>query len=1513
MHLVKFYKTCYSLLGLFIFSLIISFSSRASTNIAGNQSGVWTKANSPYIITSTVTVTTGHTLNIQPGVTVIFANYSCDFVINGTLNAIGSVTDSIRFKGTYSAPYNTYYGGTLYLNTSTSALKYLRTDSMGYSNHALVIADQMTPTISNSTIKNDNRNLDIYTWIGGGKNFTNVNGIVYIKSATYSINATLAKLSGTGYYYLVNGVTMSAGTRLTIQPGVSILFPNYSVDLVVNGVLDAQGTSTDSIKIKGKYYTPANTFHGGTISINGDSSILNYVSIDSMGYYTSSIIIADNLTPTISNSSIRHTNTNDIYTWIGGGKNFLNLNAVVLVKPQTVGVNAFVSKIGGNSYYKFNGGVTISDGATLNVQAGAKIIFPHYSHSLVINGILNAQGSASDSIKFKGAYYPPTAASDHGGGIYLNKDSSVLNYVVIDSMGDASYVTAALTLGAYCTINNTTLKNSETWGIVIADNIKVSISNSVLQSNNYGDLYTWIGGVTNLTNFKGIPNIKASSVAVNTVMPKFNTSNPTYNLLGTITINNGSKLTIQPGNKLIFSNYTVSMVANGILDAQGTVSDSIRFYGHYSTSSSSHGGIIALYKDSSIINYAVIDSMGDSYYHNSAILISAKSTITNTVLKNTETTGIIISDNIQPVINNTIIKNSNNQDLNSWIGGVDNLNSFTGNVNIRGGNLNVNSKLPKYNTNNYYNLLGSITVNAGSKLTIKPGVSVGFPQMGTSLVVNGLLDAQGTVSDSIRFIGKSNPSNGSSTHGGIVHLNKEGSILDYVSLDSMGDSYYHASALLMSFNSTFRNSSIRNSESSGLVISDNIKPVLNNSSFKNSGAYDINTWLGGLDSANNMNTVHVGIRGGSLGVNGTFPKLLGNGAYYRLLGSVTINNGAKLTMKPGIRVLFPNFGTSMTVNGILDAQGTSADSIKLYGTNANSGQSTHGGGIYINKDSSRLSYVRIDSMGDSYYHNGSLIISDNITTSIVNSSITNSETADVYSWVGVGKYIDSLKGVITIRSYNIGSTETMYKVRGTYYRLAGTLTLNAGNTLTVQPGVTLVFPAANINFINNGILVAIGNKTDSIKFKGARNLPNATLYGGTVFINRDSSILKYVVVDSLGDAGGNYGGLYFSGGCLLQYCNIKNNKNAGMYIASSNVNASYTNITKNENGIIVYNSKPVLNNCNIFSNTNLGANNTYKVYSADATNCYWGNATGPYHPTLNPTGTANGVSDSIKFIPFKTASVVPVLPFITSFSPQAAATDTVIVIRGTRFTSTTSVTFGGKPAKSFTVLNDSTINAVVNTGSSGFVKVTKAAGADSVGGFTYCSGIALSTSFTFSTNYSVVNFNNTSVFATSYLWDFGDGTFATDSSPVHHYNNPGTYTACLTTKNVCARSVGNVCKVIPMVGIAFDDGDRDGLFDPTEAGLYGTSSSIFDSNNDGLADGVNVFTGFLVLSTDTDGDGISNLLEMINGTNPLLADTDFDGVPDNLDAFPKDRYRSKIPPPNAADLTAPVITLSEPN
>lgn len=46
-----------------------------------------------------------------------------------------------------------------------------------------------------------------------------------------------------------------------------------------------------------------------------------------------------------------------------------------------------------------------------------------------------------------------------------------------------------------------------------------------------------------------------------------------------------------------------------------------------------------------------------------------------------------------------------------------------------------------------------------------------------------------------------------------------------------------------------------------------------------------------------------------------------------------------------------------------------------------------------------------------------------------------------------------------------------------------------------------------------------------------------------------------------------------------------------------------------------------------------------------------------------------------------------------------------------------------------------------------------------------------------------VNFTNTSVNATSYLWSFGDGNTSTQTSPSHTYLNPGNYTVTLAATN----------------------------------------------------------------------------------------------------------------------------------
>lgn len=83
-------------------------------------------------------------------------------------------------------------------------------------------------------------------------------------------------------------------------------------------------------------------------------------------------------------------------------------------------------------------------------------------------------------------------------------------------------------------------------------------------------------------------------------------------------------------------------------------------------------------------------------------------------------------------------------------------------------------------------------------------------------------------------------------------------------------------------------------------------------------------------------------------------------------------------------------------------------------------------------------------------------------------------------------------------------------------------------------------------------------------------------------------------------------------------------------------------------------------------------------------------------------------------------------PAVVSFTPAAGGTGTVITIVGTHLDSVTSVSFGGAPARSFTLLSPDTLTAVVGAGASGSVTVSTPYAAASVGGFFFTGGPVIS-------------------------------------------------------------------------------------------------------------------------------------------------------------------------------------------
>jgi len=75
------------------FSVLPGF---AQTSVSGNQNGTWNAAGSPYLVTGDITVQTGRTLTIEPGVEVNFQGFY-RLKVEGTLLAEGTAEQGIIF------------------------------------------------------------------------------------------------------------------------------------------------------------------------------------------------------------------------------------------------------------------------------------------------------------------------------------------------------------------------------------------------------------------------------------------------------------------------------------------------------------------------------------------------------------------------------------------------------------------------------------------------------------------------------------------------------------------------------------------------------------------------------------------------------------------------------------------------------------------------------------------------------------------------------------------------------------------------------------------------------------------------------------------------------------------------------------------------------------------------------------------------------------------------------------------------------------------------------------------------------------------------------------------------------------------------------------------------------------------------------------------------------------------------------------------------------------------------
>ncbi|MEK7612159.1 MAG: peptidoglycan DD-metalloendopeptidase family protein [Patescibacteria group bacterium] len=208
---------------------------------------------------------------------------------------------------------------------------------------------------------------------------------------------------------------------------------------------------------------------------------------------------------------------------------------------------------------------------------------------------------------------------------------------------------------------------------------------------------------------------------------------------------------------------------------------------------------------------------------------------------------------------------------------------------------------------------------------------------------------------------------------------------------------------------------------------------------------------------------------------------------------------------------------------------------------------------------------------------------------------------------------------------------------GNVYVIQSSVTVSASTTLTIKPGVVVKFNSGAMYVF--GTLDAQGVATNTIYFT---SLQDDSVAGDT---NGDGSVTTPAQSDYYGIF------VYDTGTATINQARLRyggkfSNDAGGLFngvLRLGGGTATVTNsvINKNNYGVYQKGGSITILRSSIYNNSNYGIYNV-SLSIANAINNYWGHASGPYHPTLNPNGTGDIVSNDVDFIPWLTKNPTPI-------------------------------------------------------------------------------------------------------------------------------------------------------------------------------------------------------------------------------------------------------------------------------